>query len=317
MSSYTPSSRDREKLKQPHGDTVQEEQLIEELKKRDYSKIIAVGDRVSQDIADSDIDADLSIVDGSIQREAVGEDHFDRIESDREFRTENPPGEITEEAWRTVRKASSLSCKTKVIVEGEEDLLALPAALSAPEDAVVVYGHWEEGAVLMETDEGNKDFISDLVSRERSEHLIVGGSWDLFHAGHRYIILTALDKGKKVDIGITSDDMIEKKLGDEPEDAFEERKKKIEQFLHSLNRYEDANIIEINDIYGNAVEEGESLLITPESRSNAEKINARREEQGRRHLRIKVVEKLNAVNGEPISSTRIRSGEIDQNGLLE
>jgi pantetheine-phosphate adenylyltransferase len=126
-----------------------------------------------------------------------------------------------------------------------------------------------------------------------------------------------LDKGKKVDIGITSDDMIEEKLGDEPEDTFEERKKNIEDFLHSLKRFEDARFIEINDIYGNAVEEGKSLLITPESRSNAEKINTRREEQGRKHLRIEVVEKLNAVNDEPISSTRIRSGEIDQNGLLE
>jgi pantetheine-phosphate adenylyltransferase len=315
MTVYTASKEDREKLKQPRGDTFQDQELIEQLKKREYSKVITVGDRVSQDIADSDIDADLSIVDGSIQREDVGKDHFEEINSERTFRTENPAGEITEEAWRTVRKASALTCETKIIVEGEEDLLALPVTLFAPEDAVIVYGHWKEGAVLMEASEENKDFIEQIVSSDRSEHLIVGGSWDIFHSGHRYIILSALDKGEKIDIGITSNEMIEEKLGQAPEDSFKERRQNIKDFLRSLSRFEDARLIEINDIYGNAVEEGESLLIAPESRNNAEKINTRREEQGREPINIEVVQKLKSVNGEPISSTYIRAGEIDQNGM--
>lgn len=315
MAFYKPSAKDREKLKQPHGDTVQEEQLIEELKKRDYGKVIAVGDRVSKDIAESDIDADISIVDGSIQREEVGEEHFNDIAAERTFETENPQGKITEESWRTVRKASALKCNTKIIVEGEEDLLALPALLFAPEDSVIVYGHWREGAVLMEAEQENKAFVQDLVDLEKSSHLIVGGSWDIFHSGHRYIILTALDKGEKVDIGITSDEMIKKKLGQPPENSFQERKQNIENFLRSTDRFKHVRLIEINDIYGNAADEGETLLITPESRANAEKINERREDKGLEPLNLEVVEKLEAEDGEPISSTRIRSGEIDQNGL--
>lgn len=316
MAFYKPSEKDREKLKQPHGDTVQEEQLIEELKKRDYGKVIAVGDRVSTDIAESEVDADLSIVDGSIQREEVGEEHFNDIAADRNFKTENPQGKITEDAWRTVRKASALKCSTKIIVEGEEDLLALPALLFAPEDAVVVYGHWREGAVLMEASNQNRGLVLDLIDLESSDHLIVGGSWDMFHAGHRYILLTALEKGKKVDVGITSAEMLERKLNDKPQDSFEERRSNIEAFLRSRNRLEDCRMIEINDFYGNAVEEGETLLVNPENRGNAEKINERRVEKGGERIEVEVLEKLEAVDGQPVSCTRIRAGEIDQNGLL-
>lgn len=315
MSFYTPTEDDRQKLKQPKGEVFREEELIEELQERDYDSLIAVGDRVSQDIADSSLEADLSILDGSIQREDVGSQHFEYIAAERTFKIDNPAGEITGEAWKAVRKASALECSTKIIVEGEEDLLALPAALFASESSVVVYGQPGEGAVLMETDREVKDFVLDLVEPEPSEHLIVGGSWDIFHSGHLYIILTALEKGEKIDIGITSDSMLERKLGARSGDSFDRRRSNIEEFLRSRGRFDDVRLIEISDFYGNAVEEGDKLLVNPENTGNAEKINERRAETGRERIEVEVLEKLEAVDGEPISCTRIRDGEIDQNGL--
>lgn len=315
MSFYTPTEQDREKLKQPQGEIYREGELVKELQKRDYDKLIAVGDRVSQDIAESGLEADLSILDGSIQRKDVGKQHFKDIGAERTFKVDNPAGEITMDAWKAVRKASALECYSKIIVEGEEDLLALPAALFASESSVVVYGQPGEGAVLMETDREIKDFVLDLVETERAEHLIVGGSWDIFHSGHRYIILTALEKGETIDIGITSDSMLERKLGDHSEDSFDQRRSNIEEFLRSRGRFEDVRLIEIGDFYGNAVEEGDKLLVNPENTGNAEKINERRVETGRERIEVEVLEKLEAVDGAPISCTRIRDGEIDQNGL--
>lgn len=316
MSVYTPSEQDREKLKQQHGDAFKGAALIDALKERSYSQIIAVGDRVSQDIANSDIDADISIVDGSIQREDVGEAHFDSIEADRTFQAENPAGEITEDAWRAVRKACSLSCSSKLVIDGEEDLLALPAALFAPKDSVVVYGHWKKGAILMDTNKSNKNFVKNLLNFSEEDHMIVGGSWDIFHSGHRYILLTAIEKAKRIDVGITSDKMLEDKLGEPPFDSFDERKKNISEFLNSIGVSKEVRFIEINDIYGNAVEEGDRLLVTPEKSSNADKINEKRHMEGRESITVDVVEKLQAEDDRPISCTRMRKEEIDENGLI-
>lgn len=316
MTFYTPSEEDREKLKEPRGPVYEEEKLTEELQNRDFSRLIAVGDRVSQDIAESDIEADLSIVDGSIQREEIGEEHFEDIAAERTFETRNPAGEISEEAWETVRKASALRCSAMIEVEGEEDLLAITALLFAPEDALIVYGQPGKGAVLMEANVEKRHFVEDLIGLDKSEHLIVGGSWDIFHSGHRYILSTAVQKSRHLDVGVTSDEMLTEKIGAEEHDSFEERASNIRNFLKALGK-DDFRIIEINDIYGNAVEEGETLLVNPENRENAEKINGKRREKGKKELQVEVINKLEAADGEPISCSRIRREEIDSDGRLK
>lgn len=314
MAVYRANEEDREKLRKVRGDTAEGEELIQELEERNYSKIIAVGDRVSHDIQRSGLEADLYIVDGKTQREQREGLETGKIEAERTFRAKNPAGEITEEAWKAVRKASALECSTKVVIEGEEDLLGLPATLFAPEDSVVVYGHWKKGAVLMEPNEENKEFCRDILDLETSGHLIVGGSWDLFHSGHRYILLKAYERGERIDIGVSSDEMLREKLGEEPENSFQERKRSVETFLEILGQ-EEVRTIELNGIYGNAVEEGDSLIVTPETEGNGRKINAKRRELGREELELIKMEKLKALDGEIISSTRIRQGEIDEDGL--
>lgn len=315
MKIYRPSDSDKEKLREPRGDIFQGEELIKALKKRNYSKIIAVGDRVSFDLEESDIEVDLSIVDGNIERKEIEDRNTEDIDAERIFETENPAGSISRKAWITTRKACSLNCKTKVLVDGEEDLLALTATYFSRKDAAIVYGLWDRGAVIMEASE-NKEFVQELIELEKDDHLIVGGSWDHLHAGHRYILSTALEGGKKVDIGVSSDEMLREKIGEKPSNNFEQRKKDIEAFLEDLGERERTRIIEINGIYGNAVEEGDALLITPETEENGRKINAKREELGREKIKLDKVKKLKGEDGKAISSTRIRKEEIDENGLL-
>jgi len=313
MSFYTPTEADREKLKKPRGPVFSGEDFIEKLKNRDYSRLIVVGDQVSRYLSHSELRPDTYIRDGKIQREDAGEQYINDIEVERRFRTTNPPGEITEDAWKTVRKALALQCPTAVEVDGEEDLLAIPALFFAPENAVVVYGQPGEGAVLMQADRENKDFVENLLELDRSEHLIVGGSWDMFHSGHRYILSTAVERSEHLDLGVTSDKMLTEKIGSKEHDSFEERADNIRKFLRSHGK-EDFNIIEINDIYGNAVENGDRLLVSPEKRKNAQKINEKRREGAREPLDIDVIDKLEAEDGELISCSRIRAGEIDLNG---
>ncbi len=313
MTFYRPSEEDRERLKQPRGPVFEDEKLVEELQERDFSKLIAVGDRVSKDIAESQVSADLYIADGLVQREETDRRYFNQINAERTFKIENPAGEISEEAWKTVRKASALECTTMIEVDGEEDLLAITALVFAPENSLVVYGQPGEGAVLMEKNKENKEFVEGLVNLDNSEHLIVGGSWDIFHSGHRYILSTAIEKSEHLDIGVTSDEMLTEKIGSEEHDSFEERADNIRRFMGKHGK-KDFRIIEINDIYGNAVEEGDSLLVNPENTANADKINEKRLEKGREPLNVEVISKLEAGDGEPISCSRIREGEIDTEG---
>jgi len=315
MRIYETTESDKEKLREPRGDVFKGKEVIEALKQRDYSKIIAVGDRVSFDLEESDIEVDLSIVDGNIERKELEDRNTSEIKAEKILKTQNPAGGISKEAWTTTRKACSFNCKTKVVVNGEEDLMALPATLFSRKDAAIVYGLWDTGAVVMEAGE-NKEFVQDLIDLEKANHLIVGGSWDHLHAGHRYILLTALEGGKKVDIGVSSDEMLREKLGKKPANNFEQRKNAIKTYLQSLGEKNRARIIEINDIYGNAVEQGDTLLVTPETEENGRKINTKREELGRKKLKLDKIKKLEAEDGKVISSTRIRKGEIDENGLL-
>ena len=42
-----------------------------------------------------------------------------------------------------------MNIQTKIVINGEEDLLALPAVLFAPEGSFVVYGQPKEGVVVI------------------------------------------------------------------------------------------------------------------------------------------------------------------------
>ena len=50
-------------------------------------------------------------------------------------------------------------------VDGEEDLLALPAVLSSPEKSIVVYGQPGEGIVLVRVSAQSKKQVSKFVEQ--------------------------------------------------------------------------------------------------------------------------------------------------------
>ncbi|MFB6147438.1 MAG: pantetheine-phosphate adenylyltransferase, partial [Candidatus Nanohaloarchaea archaeon] len=233
------------------------------------------------------------------------------LDSCRQFSARNPAGTVTKEAWSAVRKSIAVDCTSVLDIDGEEDLLALPAVTMLPDDALIVYGLREKGAVVMEVGEV-RDFVQEILDLGRKGRVIVGGSWRFLHAGHRYLLLRALELGEKADIGVTSDRMLEEKLGREPGEKFERRKERVENFVYG--HPQATRVIEIDDVYGNAVEEGDCLLVTPETQPNADRINRKREEMGKETLDIEVMEKLEAADGDPVSSTRVDRGDIDRDG---
>ncbi len=72
------------------------------------------------------------------------------------FRAANPAGVITSEAIRAIELAFASEKPSRVLIEGEEDLLALPAVDSAPLGSSLYYGQPGVGVVLVRVDERAK-----------------------------------------------------------------------------------------------------------------------------------------------------------------
>ena len=62
-----------------------------------------------------------------------------------------------------MEKAIQPNRRTRVLVEGEEDLLTLAAVLCAPLGSLVVYGQPREGIVVIKVTELMKETVRGLV----------------------------------------------------------------------------------------------------------------------------------------------------------
>lgn len=146
----------------------------------------------------------------------------------------------------------------------------------------------------------------------------VGGTFDEFHRGHRVLLLKAFEIGERVVIGLCSDEFA-KKLGKPHVTApYEDRLKELKAFLSDLGFWGRAEIIPLNDPFGPTLAEGciEALVVSEETRPTAVKINEKRRNIGLLPLEIVTIKMVPSENCAPISTTRIRKGEIDREGRL-
>ena len=147
----------------------------------------------------------------------------------------------------------------------------------------------------------------------------LGGTFDPIHDGHRKLFRRGFELGD-LTVGLTSDDLAPE-TRHEPRyiRPFDERKAALEaelaEFAEEADR--DFEVRRLDKPTGIAVEPPYgALIVTPETRAGGERINEIRLERGLDPLRIVVVERRLAEDGDIISSTRIVRGEIDEHGNL-
>ncbi|KUK01074.1 MAG: Phosphopantetheine adenylyltransferase [Methanobacteriaceae archaeon 41_258] len=142
----------------------------------------------------------------------------------------------------------------------------------------------------------------------------VGGTFDKFHKGHQTLLEKAFKVGGTVAIGVTSDKFAAQK---DPIEPCQTRIENLKKYLEKKG-YKNFYIEKLEDPYGPTIHDKEfdAIIVSEETRPRAEKINKIREEKGLPPLDIITISMVKAEDGQPISSTRIRKGEIDKKGKI-
>jgi uncharacterized protein (UPF0218 family) len=164
---FRPSQADIQRLKEPFGrllpgtpaKTMSELNSI--ISKTHPRKVVAVGDVVSRETLVAGITVNLRILDHISMRKPTAAFN---LKVKKTYRVKNPAGVITLEAWETIKRAMTDE-EALIVVEGEEDLLAIPCIVECPINSLVLYGQPSKGLVAVDTNPQVKNEASLILSR--------------------------------------------------------------------------------------------------------------------------------------------------------
>jgi len=171
----------RAKLKSPLGKLIRGSfdetmrELGELVKREEPSMIVSVGDVVSENMIKQGILPQVIIVDNKVMRQAIKPIP---VQAYQTLTVKNQSGTLTNEAWSVIQQALKQRRRTRVLVDGEEDLLTLVAVLHAPQNSFVIYGQPHEGIVVVKATEPKKKMVRQIVEGMESsfEKLNKGGA---------------------------------------------------------------------------------------------------------------------------------------------
>ena len=171
MISLRPSQADLQRLKEPFGRLLpgSPARTMSELNsiigQTNPRRVVAVGDVVSRETLVAGIRVDLRILDHISMRRPTAAFN---LKVKKTYHVKNPAGVITLEAWETIKRAMKDE-EALIVVEGEEDLLALPCIVESPNNSLVLYGQPSKGLVVVETNTKVKSEASLILSRMTRE----------------------------------------------------------------------------------------------------------------------------------------------------
>jgi uncharacterized protein (UPF0218 family) len=117
----------------------------------------------------------VCIIDGITMRATVPDEicHAISAEPRTIYEVDNPPGSISQQLQNAVSgsmKNIGRSQRTRIVVNGEEDLAVIPAVIEAPLGTAVVYGQPSEGMVIIVTTREKKEKARRLLREILKQH---------------------------------------------------------------------------------------------------------------------------------------------------
>lgn len=146
----------------------------------------------------------------------------------------------------------------------------------------------------------------------------VGGTFDELHRGHKVLLTKAFEIGERVLVGLSSDMLVKRMNKPHVTASYEERLSALEAFLADLGLWSRAEVVLLDDPYGSSIRDNsiQALVVSEETKPVAFMINERRVKAGLPLLKVITVNMVPSQNCTPISTTRIRKGEMDHEGRL-
>ncbi|HSA83412.1 MAG TPA: pantetheine-phosphate adenylyltransferase [Patescibacteria group bacterium] len=152
----------RSKLRNPFGDILATtEDVLAKI--NEDTIVIAVGDIIVNSLIEKEYTPAISVIDFKTRREII-----ENVDQEQGEKVINAQGTINTAAVNALQQKINQFLETNhqqiLVIDGEEDLLALPAILLAPLGAIVLYGQFDQGVVI--------NHVTERVKRNARNFLI-------------------------------------------------------------------------------------------------------------------------------------------------
>ncbi|MGA2875336.1 MAG: DUF359 domain-containing protein [Nitrososphaerales archaeon] len=162
MQKFTLTQELRNAVKSPIGELVRDSETRKESLKEYFQRnnlTVCVGDRTTEKISELGFSPNLEIIDMFERRSSRSPPRTGLL--DQVFNAINEAGTISSDALQKLDLCLDFLLRNRkstirLVVQGEEDLLALPVVAFFPEDTVVFYGQPGEGMVIVNSKESRR-----------------------------------------------------------------------------------------------------------------------------------------------------------------
>src|SRR3972149_6691366 len=126
--------------------------------------------------------------------------------------------------------------------------------------------------------------------------VLVGGTFDQLHKGHRALIMRTFEVGERVIIGLSSDELVREMKKNHEVSSYEERLEDLRQFLRANSVLDRTKIVPLDTPFGITLSTtiADALVVSKETEPVGVTINQKREANELKPLELVVIDMVPA-----------------------